>query len=66
MLIKLELHKVSLLIFSTISVLVSIGLGIIAGMLRHNVDSGLGVLGAILGVVGIIEGLLIWKLKNEG
>ncbi|KFY13399.1 hypothetical protein V491_06405 [Pseudogymnoascus sp. VKM F-3775] len=65
LLIKLELHKVSLLIFSTISLLVSIGLGIIAGMLRHNVDSGLGVLGAILGVVGIIEGLLIWKLKNE-
>ncbi|KFZ13079.1 hypothetical protein V501_03894 [Pseudogymnoascus sp. VKM F-4519 (FW-2642)] len=65
LLIKLELHKVMLLMFLTISLLVSIGLGVMAGLLRHNVDSGLGVWGAILGVVGIVEGFLTWKLKNE-
>jgi hypothetical protein len=63
LLVCLELNKLILLVFITVSILSSAGFGALAGICRHNLDTGLGVFGAILGVIGIVEGLLTWLLK---
>jgi hypothetical protein len=64
LLVKLELNSIILLAFVTSSIIGSIAVGVVVGMWRHNLDSGFGVGGGLLGVIGIIEGFLTWWLKS--
>lgn len=63
LLVRLELNKPMLLVFVTMSIILSIGFGILAGICRQSLDTGLAVFGAILGVIGIVEGFFTWLLK---
>jgi hypothetical protein len=63
LLVKLELNKVILLAFVASSIIGSIVVGVVAGICRHSLDSGFGVGGGLLGVIGVIEGFLTWWLK---
>ncbi|POR33114.1 Uncharacterized protein TPAR_06689 [Tolypocladium paradoxum] len=61
LLVRLDLNK--LLVFVATSIILSIGFGVLAGICQKSLDTGLGVFGAILGVIGIVEGFLTWLLK---
>ncbi|KAM6516678.1 hypothetical protein FALCPG4_014853 [Fusarium falciforme] len=63
LLVRLEPNKLILLVFVTTSIILSIGSGVLAGICRQSLETGLGVFGAILGVIGIVEGFLAWLLK---
>ncbi|KAH7120390.1 hypothetical protein B0J13DRAFT_680667 [Dactylonectria estremocensis] len=63
LLVRLELNKLILLVFVATSIILSIGFGVLAGIYRESLETGLGVFGAILGVIGIVEGLLTWLMK---
>jgi hypothetical protein len=63
LLVRLELNKLTLLVFVTTSIILSIGIGVLAGIYRQSLDTGLGVFGAILGVISIVGGFLTWLLK---
>jgi hypothetical protein len=63
LLVRLELNKLMLLVFVIMSIILSIGFGVLAGIWRQSLDTGLGVSGTILGVIGIVEGSLTWLLK---
>jgi hypothetical protein len=62
-LIRLELHKVILLVFVTASIILAIGLGVLAGICQQSLETGLGVFGVILGVISMVEGFFTWLLK---
>ncbi|OAL23287.1 hypothetical protein AYO22_06337 [Fonsecaea multimorphosa] len=62
-LINLELDRLALLVFSTLSCIVSVVAGVVAGLVRHSLDTGFGVSGAVAGVVGVVEGYATWRLK---
>ncbi|EXJ63779.1 hypothetical protein A1O7_00114 [Cladophialophora yegresii CBS 114405] len=61
-LIKLQLSKLTLAAFLAITLTVSVVAGVVAGVARHSVDLGLGVFGALVSLVGIVEGFATWRL----
>jgi len=61
--IRLELNKIILLIFFLFSLILSVVLGVVMGVWEHNLDSGFGIGGGILGAIGIVEGFLTCLLK---
>ncbi|KAH8685099.1 hypothetical protein BGZ61DRAFT_534286 [Ilyonectria robusta] len=63
LLLCLEPNKFTLIVFIITSILLSIGFGVLAGLCQESLDTGLGVFGAILGLIGIVEGFLTWLLK---
>jgi hypothetical protein len=63
LLVRLEHNKVILLVFITTSIILSIGFGVLAGINRQSLETGLGVFGAILGAISFVEGFLTWSLK---
>lgn len=62
-LVKFELDKVILLVFITFALVLSIVCGIIAGVFRESLDTGFGVFGAVMGVIGVVEAVLAQVLK---
>lgn len=63
LLVQLELSKVIILLFLVCSLILSAVLGVVVGVWRQSLDSGLGVGGGILGLIGVVEGMLTWWLK---
>lgn len=62
-LIREELNKVTLLLFSLIAFVFSAVSGIFVGVLRHNLNDAIEVCGVMLGVIGIVEGWSTWWIK---
>ncbi|KAH6975188.1 hypothetical protein BKA56DRAFT_688856 [Ilyonectria sp. MPI-CAGE-AT-0026] len=63
LLLCLEPNKSTLIVCIITSILLSIGFGVLAGLCQESLDTGLGVFGAILGLISIVEGFLTWLLK---
>lgn len=63
LLLCLEPNKFTLIVFIITSILLSIGFGVLAGLCQESLDTGLGVFGAILGLIGIVERFLTRLLK---
>ncbi len=57
--VKKELNKVSALVWFAIALLLTIGCGVCAGMLGHDLGLGLAVAGGSLSVLVAAQGLLI-------
>ncbi|RKL09688.1 hypothetical protein BFJ70_g16643 [Fusarium oxysporum] len=58
LLVRLELNKLILLAFVVLFIILSIICGVVAGICRESLDTGLGVFGAVIGVIGIVAGVL--------
>jgi hypothetical protein len=57
LLVRLEFNKIIFLAFSTLSIILSIISGAVAGVYMQSLDTGLGVFGAVIGVVGVVIGI---------
>ncbi|EXJ73490.1 uncharacterized protein A1O5_03251 [Cladophialophora psammophila CBS 110553] len=62
-LVKVRLSKLALLVFLTLTFAASVIIGVVAGVVRHSLDLGFGVFGAIVTVVGLVEGYATWRLS---
>ncbi|KAI0386356.1 hypothetical protein F5Y04DRAFT_290028 [Hypomontagnella monticulosa] len=62
LLVRLEVQKVVLLMFLFAAIIFSAVCSVVAGVCRQSLDTGLGVFGAVLGVIGIVEGYLTYIL----
>jgi hypothetical protein len=62
LLVRLEFHKPSLSAFVLLSIILSIICGVVAGIYWKSLDTGLGVFGAVIGMVGVVMSILTYLL----
>ncbi|KAL6902629.1 hypothetical protein GGI43DRAFT_346677 [Trichoderma evansii] len=63
LLVRLEFDKLILSAFVLLFIMLSIICGVVAGIYWKSLDTGLGVFGAVIGLVGVVMGMLTYFLN---
>lgn len=61
--VRLEFDRLIFSAFATLSITVSIVCGAVAGICWKSLDTGLGVFGAVIGVVGVVMAIFTYFLN---